>query len=654
METLQTPLEIWRERLAHFEREEAKGSDPARRFTLRKEIEEARAKIAELEKDASKPPDVAPAPPRPKFDDAELDRHSRELTALYEEKRALSLGGDDTKVVDAEIRKKRRRLRRGPELAPGDRLLGGRFELVESLGKGGFGRVWKAWDEDAHRRVAVKVLFPQHLDERSKVERFFRGARWMAELRHANVVAIREPKLVDEDGWCFFVMELIDGPDLERAVLGGGLSRADGVRIVRRVGEALEHAHAKGLVHRDVKPSNVLLDADLEPKLTDFDLVRADDTDTPYTATHAMMGTLNFAAPELLHSPRDAGPAADVYALGTTAIFVLRGEALPAGYYLNPGKAVAELDIPKALAEVLRRATSHEADDRYPSAGAFTEAFARAAVEEDPPDEVVVGPTVVSPQWTGPSEDLFRWIETPHDGRVELWREIPAGTFRMGSPEGVGHGDEHPQHRVTIHSAFRMAAVPVTNAQYAAFDAKKGEEDRANHPVVHVTWHDAMKFCEWLSSTAPWARGVRLPTEEEWEYACRAGTETAYWNGDKAADLDRVGWTSESSGHQTHAVGEKPANAWGLYDVHGNVWEWTLSPWTSDYSAKKDGFELDPRSVDRAAASGGGQRVIRGGGYGNDADYARAACRGNGNPDIGRGNLGFRLLLPPAPPESGS
>jgi formylglycine-generating enzyme required for sulfatase activity len=261
-----------------------------------------------------------------------------------------------------------------------------------------------------------------------------------------------------------------------------------------------------------------------------------------------------------------------------------------------------------------------------------------------------------------PPEELFRWIETPLDGRIELWPEIPRGAFRMGSPndEDERWGAEGPQHQVTFRSPFRMAVVPVTNAQYAAFDPDhppwrwKGipESELPSHPVVNVTWLEAMAFCEWLGGCFEWARGARLPTEEEWEYACRAGTETRFWSGDGEGDLARVGWYGKGSRGRTHAVGEKPANPWGLYDVHGNAWEWTLSPWTDDYSSRKDGVEVDPSAVDvadLAEGHGGGGRVIRGGGYWDAAQLARSAYRFRRDPGDRGLVLGFRVLLPAAP-----
>ncbi len=250
-----------------------------------------------------------------------------------------------------------------------------------------------------------------------------------------------------------------------------------------------------------------------------------------------------------------------------------------------------------------------------------------------------------------PPEELFRWVETPHDGRVDLWREIPAGSFLMGSPEDEeGRWDrEGPQHEVAITAPFALAAVPVTNAQYAAFDPALPGDRQPDRPIVNVSWYTAVSFCCWLAKSFEWARGARLPTEEEWEYACRAGTATRFWSGDSEEDLDRVGWYQGSSRAHIPSVGEKPANPWGLYDVHGNVFEWTSSPWTGDYSGRESGAGHDPtRQADHAGHPSASGRVIRSGGCADFARVARSAYRGRNDPgDTGEyGFLGFRVLLP--------
>ena len=258
-----------------------------------------------------------------------------------------------------------------------------------------------------------------------------------------------------------------------------------------------------------------------------------------------------------------------------------------------------------------------------------------------------------------PDPSLFGWIETPRDGRVPLWRKIPAGRFWMGSPEGEGTDQEHPRHEVTLATAFQLGAVTVTNAQYIAFDPNHeprswpgvAEEDLGFNPVETVTWFEAVSFCRWLSACFSWARGARLPIEEEWEYACRAGSQGRYWSGDDEGYLSGVGWYSGNSDDRTHWVGEKPANPWGLYDVHGNVWEWTLNPWTAGYQGREEGVIFDPAKIEIPAeeSPSGGRRVVRGGSFWSDADDARAAYRDSWNPDVEFRVQGFRVLLPFGP-----
>ena len=181
------------------------------------------------------------------------------------------------------------------------------------------------------------------------------------------------------------------------------------------------------------------------------------------------------------------------------------------------------------------------------------------------------------------------------------------------------------------------------------------EEQAPHFPRVSISWYEAVSFCRWLA-TLPGFEGARLPWDAEWEVACRAGTEAAYWSGNTEADLDRVGWYGENSGGRAHHVAEKPANDFGLYDVHGNVWEWILD--TTDWDAFKTRaingiFPVDPAEspADLAAPSPRAVRLIRGGCYWVDALLSRSAFRNGLDPWLRSVNLGFRVLLPFAPSE---
>jgi formylglycine-generating enzyme required for sulfatase activity len=237
---------------------------------------------------------------------------------------------------------------------------------------------------------------------------------------------------------------------------------------------------------------------------------------------------------------------------------------------------------------------------------------------------------------------------------------IPPGEFDMGStPEEVARlldeGKqqnapgwyldrvlaEAPQHRVKISKPFYLGVCEVTQAEYGRVmgqDPSKFKGD-PNRPVEQVNWNDAVEFCQRLSaSPREKAAGAlyRLPTEAEWEFACRAGTMTRYSFGDAATGLTQHAWWKDNSQDQTHPVGQLRPNAWGLSDMLGNVWEW-CQDWLGDryYAASP----LD----DPTGASGGSDRVSRGGGWYFDASFCRVACRRGFTPDYRYGCLGFRL-----------
>lgn len=224
--------------------------------------------------------------------------------------------------------------------------------------------------------------------------------------------------------------------------------------------------------------------------------------------------------------------------------------------------------------------------------------------------------------------------------------KIPAGTFTMG--DAAGESNDYP-HRVTLTNPFYMGVHEVTNAQWKHVMGSvsvRSEWKDDDHPVERVSWEDAVEFCRKLSALPEErkaGRVYRLPTEAEWEYACRAGTTTKYSFGDDEELLGDYGWFKDNWGIKTHPVGQKKPNAWGLYDMHGNAWEW-CSDCYGDYS--------DAEVINPQGPSSGSSRVYRGGCIHVSAGYCWSAVRLWNRPSSRFIGMGFRLALSPSEVES--
>ena len=257
--------------------------------------------------------------------------------------------------------------------------------------------------------------------------------------------------------------------------------------------------------------------------------------------------------------------------------------------------------------------------------------------------------------WGGKYSANMRFRVTADDTLPQNMVWIRPGTFTMGSPSNEKHRqlDEKPQTKVTISRGFGMSKYEVTQAQYKAVigtDPSRFKGD--NNPVEQVSWDDAVAYCakltgkEKTAGRLPVGYEYRLPTEAEWEYACRAGTTTAFSFGDDESQLGEYAWYDSNSGllgqlnsHTTHPVGQKKPNGWGLYDMHGNVYEWCLDWYDGDYPG---GSVTDPQG-----SPTGSCRIYRGGGWGYSAGDCRSANRDCSGPGNRRSKMGFRPVLAP-------
>jgi formylglycine-generating enzyme required for sulfatase activity len=216
--------------------------------------------------------------------------------------------------------------------------------------------------------------------------------------------------------------------------------------------------------------------------------------------------------------------------------------------------------------------------------------------------------------------------------------KIPAGNFLMGSNESTTEG---PIHNVTIRKPFLLGKYPVTQEQWKAVMGDSPSRFKGDElPVEQVSWNDALEFIKKLNQTEE-TDEYRLPSEAEWEYACRAGVTNRYCFGDEESKLGDYAWYNDNSGGETQPIGQRKPNFWGLHDMHGNIWEWVQDCWHENYNqAPSDGSAwANPREN-----GGNSSRVKRGGGWYQYARFCRSASRNCGCTGSHYGYVGFRLL----------
>ncbi|MBW4554732.1 MAG: SUMF1/EgtB/PvdO family nonheme iron enzyme [Trichormus sp. ATA11-4-KO1] len=582
------------------------------------------------------------------------------------------------------------------------KFLRNRYRVLRLLGEGGFSKTYATEDADRlNAPCVIKQFFPQVQGtiQRNKAAEFFKEEAFrLYELGENHTQIPRLLAYFEQGSSLYLVQEFIEGKTLLQEVQQKPFSEEQIHQLLTDLLPVLEFIHASNVIHRDIKPENIIRrNSDGKPVLIDFGGAKQ-VTQTGVARQATVIYTIGYAPSEQM-----AGfpcHASDLYALGVTCVRLLTQclplqntygqindplyDAMNAKWLWQAYLQKKGIIISEKLSKILNKLLQHLPSERYQSATEVINDLKSTKKFTVEPEAVEISPLALirlplpSKKVTPPSLALetfeFEVVTVDTAGRevsrdrpsAKVFTEelsksvtlemvlIPGGSFMMGSPEFEGDADERPQHKVTLEPFF-MGKFPVTQAQWRAVAALPKVEQTLNphpskfkglnRPVENVSWHEAIEFCARLSEKT--GREYRLPSEAEWEYACRAGSTTSFHFGETVTpdlvNCSRDDYSVEVKSKyrkETTDVGSfQVANAFGLYDMHGLVWEWCADAWHNNYNGAP---------TDGTAWEVGGdiyRRVLRGGSWSFGAELCRSASRSWNESDGGLRICGFRVVF---------
>ena len=533
-------------------------------------------------------------------------------------------------------------------------LQGGKYRIIEKLGQGGFGITYLAENTMLEGKVAIKEFFFKEYCERDDstscvtipksgnreiVERFkqkfIKEARTIFRLNHPNIVRILD--VFEENDTAYYVMEYIEGESLSDMVTRRGATpEAEAIGYVKDAASALEYIHSKNINHLDIKPGNLVLrKEDGKVLVIDFGVAKQYDLATSQGTTTTPVGISYGYSPAeqyLKNGVQAFSPQSDVYALAATLFKLLTGNTPPEAMEIqDEGLPVDEL-LKKHISRPVISAIAMAMKGRHERTQSVAEFVGNLNSDAT---IVIPDPAEAEPKRQQPEVKTTRTFEVGGVLFDMVW--VDGGTFCMGatSEQGSDANDrEKPVHSVTL-SGYYIGKTEVTQVLWKAVMGSnpsywKGD----NLPVERVSWDDCQEFIRKLNSLT--GQNFRLPTEAEWEFACRGGNNSRGYKYSGSNYIDNVAWYDGNSGEKTHPVATKSPNELGIYDMSGNVGEW-CGDWYGGYSS---GAQINPKGP-----YDGSFRVDRGGSWYSSARGCRSSYRFNYSLGDRSNVLGLRLAL---------
>jgi formylglycine-generating enzyme required for sulfatase activity len=504
-----------------------------------------------------------------------------------------------------------------------------RYRGIRVIGEGGFGRTFLAVDE---QRLDTPCVIKQFLPQQSGSS----ALKKATELFEQEAIRLKDlgkhPHIPDllaffpQEGRLYLIQEFIEGQNLLNELRQKGtFSESEVKKVLIELLHILQFVHDHKIIHRDIKPENIIKSSQTGALfLIDFGVSKEVGSNV-LTKLGTITGTPGYAPPEQFRGM--VFPNSDIYSLAVTCIRLLTG-------YLQRTDGTDPLfdsmnmqwlwkkyiSVSYDLETVLDKMLQDLPINRFQSA---TEVLSALQTPHN-------SPTIIPPSYSQQISTTIIYPTQPILFRDNLGNDlflemvaIPGGIFLMGSPAGEGYKNEKPQHEVTI-PPFYIGKYPITQAQWEKIaslpkinrdlNPKPSHFQGANLPVEKVSWVDAQEFCARLGQHT--GKMYRLPSEAEWEYACRANTTTSFYFGETIT-TDLVNHHNKYG--QTTDVGKFTPNDFGLYDMHGNVWEWCEDAWYKDYTnAPNDGS---------AWIGDDNKRILRGGSWFQDSENCRCAYR---------------------------